>query len=71
VFLGYYVAYVTYLILDATGHDALPAFGGVMMWFVMPLTVLTLALVAASRQSRGPAGTRSPPVRPPADRRPV
>ena len=45
VFLGYYVAYTAYLLLDATGHDAQPAFGMVMMYFVVPLTVLTLAVV--------------------------
>lgn len=29
VFLGYYVAYVSYLILAAQQHDALPVFSGV------------------------------------------
>ena len=45
VFVGYYVAYTTYLVLDATSHDALPAFGAAMSWFVLPLTVLTLAII--------------------------
>lgn len=45
VFLGYYVAYVTYLLLRATEHDLLPAFSSVMLLFVVPITVLTLALV--------------------------
>jgi cation:H+ antiporter len=44
VFLGYYVAYVAYLILDASGHDALPAFSTAMLLFVVPLTLLTLAI---------------------------
>jgi cation:H+ antiporter len=47
VFLGYYVAYTAYLLLDAAGHDALPAYSGVMAYFVLPLTVLTLAVVLA------------------------
>lgn len=47
VFLGYYAAYVAYLLLDAAGHDALPAYSLVMMEFVVPLTVLTLAILAA------------------------
>ncbi len=47
VFLGYYVAYTTYLVLDATGHDALPLYGRVMLWFVMPITALTLLVVVA------------------------
>jgi cation:H+ antiporter len=49
VFLGYYVAYVTYLILAAQQHDALQAFSGVMLSFVVPLTVVTLVLVMIRR----------------------
>jgi cation:H+ antiporter len=62
VFLGYYLAYVTYLVLDATGHAAVPAFGAAMTWFVLPLTALTL-LVLAVRRARGgkPAVERPPP----------
>ena len=44
VFLGYYAAYTTYLVLGATHHDALPSFHHVMLWYVVPLTVLTLTL---------------------------
>ncbi len=49
IFLGYYVAYVTYLILAAQQHDALPAFSGVMMGFVVPLTVVTLVVMLIRR----------------------
>ncbi len=45
VFLGYYVVYVGYLILVAKDHDSLPMFSWVMMWFVIPLTLLTIAIV--------------------------
>jgi cation:H+ antiporter len=45
LFFGYYVAYTTYLILAATEHDALPVFSNVMMYFVLPLTVITLGIV--------------------------
>jgi cation:H+ antiporter len=45
LFLFYYVAYTTYLILDASHHDYLPHFSMVMMEFVVPLTALTLMLV--------------------------
>lgn len=45
VFLGYYIAYTSYLVLNATRHDALPLFSAVMWWFVLPLTVLTLSVV--------------------------
>jgi cation:H+ antiporter len=51
VFLGYYVAYVMYLVLAAQQHDALGKFSAVMLWFIIPLTVVTLAVVTA-RASR-------------------
>jgi cation:H+ antiporter len=49
VFLGYYVAYVAYLVLAAQQHDALPTFSGVMMGFVVPLTVVTLVVMLIRR----------------------
>jgi cation:H+ antiporter len=42
VFVGYYLAYVGYLILAAQQHDALPAFSAAMLSFVIPITVVTL-----------------------------
>ena len=45
VFLGYYVAYVAYLILASQEHDAIGAYSAVMMSFVIPLTVITLVAV--------------------------
>ncbi|MDX1695414.1 MAG: calcium/sodium antiporter [Ketobacteraceae bacterium] len=42
LFLGYYVIYTLYLILNTSGHDALPLFNGVMLYFVIPFTVLVL-----------------------------
>jgi cation:H+ antiporter len=45
VFLGYYTAYTTYLILAAQQHDALPAFSKTMLSFVVPLTLVTLVVV--------------------------
>lgn len=53
VFVGYYAAYTTYLVLDAADHAALPAFGAAMLWFAMPLTVLTLGIVGVRAFSRG------------------
>ncbi len=55
VFLGYYLAYTVYLVLNASAHEALPLFSGVMLWFVLPLTVLTL-LVVSIRAFKGPPG---------------
>lgn len=42
LFVAYYVAYTAYLLLDAAGHDALEPFSAIMLWFVVPLTVLTV-----------------------------
>lgn len=44
LFLLYYAAYTAYVALNAQAHDALPAFSAVMLQFVIPLTVLTLAI---------------------------
>ena len=54
LFLGYYVAYVSYLILAASAHDALPALSAVMLYVVMPATGLLL-LIAVARQARRPS----------------
>ena len=42
VLLGYYIAYVAFLFLEAQQHAALPAYSRVMLGFVIPLTALTL-----------------------------
>ncbi len=52
VFLGYYVAYTVYLILSASEHAVLPAFSAAMLYFVIPLTILTLATVTAREARR-------------------
>jgi cation:H+ antiporter len=55
VFLGYYVAYTLYLVLQSAEHHLLGEFGAAMTWFVLPLTILTLAvgLVRALRSRQG------------------
>jgi cation:H+ antiporter len=45
VFLGYYVAYVAYLILASQHREALPAFSSVMLSFVLPLTIITFVVM--------------------------
>ncbi len=45
LFLSYYIAYTTYLILYSTDHDQLTVFGNVMLFFVIPITVLTLGIL--------------------------
>lgn len=44
LFLGYYAAYVTYLVLGASHHESLPAFSAVMIFFVLPGTALGIAV---------------------------
>jgi cation:H+ antiporter len=54
LFLALYVAYTLYLILDATGHDALAGYGATMAYFVLPLTAVTLAVLAWRHWRRVP-----------------
>jgi cation:H+ antiporter len=54
VFVGYYVAYTAYLIMASQEHDALPMFSNAMLYFVVPITVITL-LVSFFRQKNPPS----------------
>jgi len=42
LFFGSYVAYIGYLVLQATNHAALQTFSFIMTWMALPLTVLAL-----------------------------
>lgn len=44
LFLGYYVTYLAVLILGATGHAAYTSFTSALLLFVLPLTVLGIAV---------------------------
>jgi cation:H+ antiporter len=55
MFLAYYAAYIGYLVLDATGHDALTDYRLVMLYVVIPLTVATIAAVTWRGSSGAPA----------------
>jgi len=44
ILFAYYVAYTAYLILQASQHDALPIFNQIMLWGIIPLTLLTVLL---------------------------
>lgn len=46
LFLAYYAAYTIYLILAANHSEVLKTFTLAMLWFVLPLTVLTIVLIA-------------------------
>ncbi len=53
LFLVYYIAYLIYLVLDARGSGVLKTFSQAMVWFVIPMSVLTLvALSVHERRSR-------------------
>jgi len=47
MFLFYYIAYATYLILAAQSHDALDEYSQVMLGFVVPITIVTLVVSVA------------------------
>jgi cation:H+ antiporter len=56
MFLGYYAAYLTYLTLDAVGHEAVDEFRFAMAAFVMPITAATVGVLVwrTLRASRAP-----------------
>lgn len=49
VFVLYYAAYATYLILATQQHDTLGLYSRAMMSFVIPITVITLVVVLLRR----------------------
>jgi cation:H+ antiporter len=57
LFLGYYVSYTLYLLLEATEHDALSDFSAIMLTFVIPLTVVTLAVLVVRALQAGRRGS--------------
>jgi cation:H+ antiporter len=44
--LGYYLLYTMHLVLAAAHHDALSSFSAIMLYFVIPLTLITLVVIA-------------------------
>lgn len=66
LFLGLYAAYVTYLVLNSRGHDALPAFSGMMLYGVLPAAAIVVAITTAhsvveNRRSKRKAASVSQP----------
>lgn len=51
LFLGYYVAYTTYLVLSATDSPLTATYGTIMLTVVLPVTAITL-VVSAYRAAR-------------------
>ena len=54
VFLAYYAAYTGWLVLQAQQHDSVQAFSGIMLGYVMPITVITIVVsIVRSNGKRG------------------
>lgn len=51
-FLGFYVAYLAYLILTATDHEGLGTLRTAMVYFILPLTALTLIFITVREFKR-------------------
>jgi cation:H+ antiporter len=56
LFLLYYAAYTAYIVLDSTDHHFERTFAYAMVWFVMPLTVITLAVLVVRSIRRNRKG---------------
>jgi cation:H+ antiporter len=56
LFLGYFVAYTTYLILGETSPAVSRTLGGIMSVFVLPLTVITLVIAVVRAFRNRPQG---------------
>jgi cation:H+ antiporter len=58
VFFGFYTAYVSWLVLDATDHGLRDSYRSAMLLFVLPLVVLTMAVILGRewRRRRGELG---------------
>jgi cation:H+ antiporter len=52
VFVAYYIAYASYLVLAAKEHAALEAYSATMLGFVIPITVVTLVVVFLRHRPR-------------------
>ena len=46
LFLGYYAAYTVYLVLHGSRSEVLGVYAAAMLWFVLPLTGVTLLVVS-------------------------
>jgi cation:H+ antiporter len=47
VLLVWYGAYVAFLVMDATDHQALEGLESALVWFVLPSTALTFVVAMA------------------------
>src|SRR5699024_6528770 len=47
LFLGYYIAYTAYLIMQSNGESFASTFADAMLGYVVPLTAITVFVIAA------------------------
>ncbi len=52
LFVGLYLAYTVYLLLNASDHERLPAYSAIMLWFVLPTVAITLGVLAGFDMGR-------------------
>ncbi len=61
LFLGYYAAYTLYLLLDASRSSAVDLYRMAMIWFALPLTVITLLIVTVRSLRKSGEGVSGRP----------
>ncbi len=52
VFFAYYVLYLGWLVVDSSGHDSRDAYRTAVVYFIVPLTALTIAVVVYRARQR-------------------
>ncbi|MFB1488895.1 MULTISPECIES: hypothetical protein [unclassified Thiocapsa] len=51
--MAYYTDYTAYVVMAAMQHAALDLYGTAMLWFILPLTGITLAVMFARDHVNG------------------
>lgn len=52
LFFLFYIGYITWLILDAADHSVRTDYGNAMLYFVIPITALTLTMIGVHSQRK-------------------
>ena len=52
LFFLFYIGYITWLILDAADHSVRTDYGNAMLYFVIPITALTLTVIGVRSQRK-------------------
>ena len=52
LFFLFYIGYIAWLILDAADHSVRSDYGNVMLYFVIPITALTLTVIGVRSQRK-------------------